>query len=517
MAGKILGIEIRSRLTRVVELDVKKGCPKIYGYCCFDTPEGTIEDGDLVYSQSFADLLRENLKKNHIISRKAVFIVNSGRIAVREVQIPFVKQKRIRSMILANASEYFPVDISQYEIGIRMLDTIEEGEKKQYRLNLLAMPQDIMKAHQKLAEAAGLTFVGMDYEGSSMVQAALKEKSEQLCAYVNIDEDSAMVVVCENQKVRLQRTVKYGVAEVLDRLRERESGAQETLLDTLVYASRQDCLDSEITEALEPLIGNIERILAYFTSQNNNRSLEQVYVSGIGAKICGLSKLMEAELGYPVGTMASLGEKVSLSLSKQEDFSTVAYVTCIGGALHPVFQGEFFETKAAQEKGEADPKKGIRTAAICCVVMVTAALALTAIPLVQGRLLQKRKAELEQQIAAYGSIQLQYDSCEQAKAELTELQQLLASTERRTEQLVAFIEELEQKMPAEINTLTLSAAPDGITMTVRVGSKAAAAKVLAELRTFHSIYVEPSATEVSDTVEELGQHTVEMIVTCNYQ
>lgn len=517
MAGKILGIEIRSRLTRVVELDAKKDSPKIYGYCCFETPEGTIEDGDLVYSQSFAELLKENLKKNHIITRKAVFIVNSGRIAVREVKIPFVKQKRIRGMILANASEYFPVDISQYELGIRMLDTIEEGDKKQYRLNLLAMPKDIMTTHQKLAAAAGLNFVGIDYEGSSMVQAALHEKSEALCAYVNIDEDSAMVVVCEDQKVKLQRTVKYGVAEAMERLREREEGARGTFLETLVYANKQDCLDSEIIEALEPLIGNIERILTYFTSQNNNRSLEQVYVLGIGARIRGFSKLLEAQLGYPVRTMTSLGEKISLSLSKKEDFSTVEYVTCIRGAMQPIFQGELLEVRSAQNKGEEDEPKGIRTAVICCVVMVVAAIALTAYPLVQGRMLQTKKAELERQIAAYEPIRLEYESCEQAKAKLQELQNLLASTHHQAEQLVAFIGELEQKMPAEINTLTLSAAPDGITMNVRVGSKTAAAKVLAELRTFTSIYVEPSTSEVSDTVEELGQHTVEMIVSCTYR
>lgn len=519
MAGKILGIEIRSRLTRVVELDAKKGNPKIYGHCCFDTPEGTIVDGDLVYSQDFAELLKENLKKNHITSRKAVFVVNSSRIAVREVQIPFVKQKRIRGMILANASEYFPVDISQYELGIRMMDTIEEEGKKKYHLALLAMPRDIVETHQKLAAAAGLTFMGMDYEGNSMVRAALYEKGEELCAYVNIDEDSAMVVVCENQKVKLQRTVKYGVAEAMEQLREQGLGEEGTFLDTLVYANKQNCLDSEITESLEPLIGSIERILTYFTSQNNNRSLEQVYVLGIGAKICGLPGLLETELGYPVRTVTELGEKVSLSPGKKESFSVVEYVTCISGATQPIFQGEFLEQKAVQNKGEgeANEPKGIRTACISCGVMVAAAVVLAAYPLVQGMLLQDRRAQLEQQIAAYGSIQLQYDSCEQAKAELKELQQLLRSTDHHTERLVTFIEELEKKMPAEINTLTLSASPDGISMTVRVSSKTAAARVLSELRTFNSIYVEPTASELTDTVEELGQHTVEMIVTCNYQ
>ena len=74
-------------------------------------------------------------------------------------------------------------------------------------------------------------------------------------------------------------------------------------------------------------------------------------------------------------------------------------------------------------------------------------------------------------------------------------------------ELVAFIEELEEKMPSEIIVFTLNATRSGVSMNIQVESKSAVADVVSQLRTFSSVYVSHLST-ITESVEESGETIV---------
>jgi type IV pilus assembly protein PilM len=80
---------------------------------------------------------------------------------------------------------------------------------------------------------------------------------------------------------------------------------------------------------------------------------------------------------------------------------------------------------------------------------------------------------------------------------------------------VAFIGELEQKMPSEINVLTISAGENSVYLNIEVTSKSAAADVIAQLRTFDTITVGNLST-ITETKDESGLSTVSFSVDCTY-
>lgn len=89
-------------------------------------------------------------------------------------------------------------------------------------------------------------------------------------------------------------------------------------------------------------------------------------------------------------------------------------------------------------------------------------------------------------------------------------------TANDNDRLVAFIEELEVKMPSEIIVLSMSSNASGVTLNVEVGSKQAAAKVLQQLRDFDSILV-LDTTSVTDTIiDGSNRHNVSFSVNCVY-
>lgn len=80
-----------------------------------------INDGILNFNETFVADLREALAEYKMKSKQVVFTLTSTKIASREVTIPFVKENRIMDVVNANASDYFPVDLSQYQLAYSML------------------------------------------------------------------------------------------------------------------------------------------------------------------------------------------------------------------------------------------------------------------------------------------------------------------------------------------------------------------------------------------------------------
>ena len=116
MANKILSIEIGTNLTKVVELDYKSKTPKIYSCFTLNTPEENIKDGYLTPSEEYIKDLKKAFNDYGIRTNKVVFTLSSSRIASREVTIPMVKDKQIMANVNNNASEYFPIELKNYQL-----------------------------------------------------------------------------------------------------------------------------------------------------------------------------------------------------------------------------------------------------------------------------------------------------------------------------------------------------------------------------------------------------------------
>ena len=215
--AKVLSIEIGSTLTEIVEMDYKVRNPKIYKSLMLSTPEGVMDDGMLYGFENYAQALSKMLKAKGFKAKRAIFSVSSNRIASREVEIPFLKENQIRDFVLANASDYFPVNIADYSISYTVLEKLQNEEgAKALRVNALAMPSEMLESYKEFAKAAGLELEAIDYDGNSLYQAVKKECSVGSQIVIKIDEKNSIVTVMKDGVQSLTRTVPYGIEEAVD-------------------------------------------------------------------------------------------------------------------------------------------------------------------------------------------------------------------------------------------------------------------------------------------------------------
>ena len=66
---------------------------------------------------SFANALKEELRRHNIREKEVVFTLSSSKVVTREVLIPFVKDNKIRGIIDAQMRDYFPMDVSSYTVS----------------------------------------------------------------------------------------------------------------------------------------------------------------------------------------------------------------------------------------------------------------------------------------------------------------------------------------------------------------------------------------------------------------
>ena len=562
MANRVLGIEIGQNLTRVVEIDYKVKNPKIYNMFSFATPPDMVTDAGVEVNSIFKAMLQSKLKENRISTNKAIFVLNSARIANREIEIPFVKDNKIKDLIAANASDYFPVDLSQYQLVHEVLDRYGEGDSKKIKVSVLAVPNEIIRSYRFLAENCKLTLMGLDYTGNAIKQLMIKEIPGDVKVTIKIDESISILTIMDGNNVALQRIINYGIGEGVEAIQDSELfGEYLSFIEAMDIARRRTLLqsrfgqesqpvaegseqgipqqeqagdiDSEklaklkeyVTDSMQMLVGSIARVLDYYTSRNSEKTIEKIYLTGMGADFSGLSRLMSNELNQKV---VPLQQFEGLSLHKNINITNVKlaeFFTCIGCALDPlpIYGGD---KKGRPKKGDdagfegveaAEKEESLTGALALMAVFIIGAIGMAAYGIFGNLMLKADNITLQNDVDNLAYSQEIADEYNATKAQYDWISKLDSATVSENNNLVEFIKELEKKMPSQIKVISLNATATGLTLTIDVEKKAAVADIISQLRTFDSIMVD-SVSEITEEVdEETGKKTVNFTVESIYK
>lgn len=533
MANRVISIEVGKSITRAVEMDYMAKKPKVYTCFSFETPAGVLEDGMIRQDENFCNLLRGAIMHFGVRTKKVVFTVNSGRIASRDVQIPMVKENKIAPMLMANSSEYFPVDLAQYQLVHRIAETVNTKEEKYHKLTVLAVPNDLIKTYERLAEDCGLTIAAIDYVGNSIGQVMKKSASEEDMVLIKVDESSSMITVMRGGKVDLQRNVAWGIEETVETMMDTNVyGADLSYADALQIMRRKTCIRrhidveegyeeeedvddnvanarAQITESLRMLIGNIGRVLDYYISRNADVDIRHVRLIGLGADLSGLSKLMTNELGIKVTPFQNFPGVDYSRISEQGGIKISEYVTAIGATFTPLG----FQFKGSEAR--AEDEVSLTTAGFIFGICVLVSVAMIGWGMVRAYMLEEEKENLQGQIEQLKPAKKVFDKRKAAEEELKACEKMYSLTESPVDALLSFFAEMEKHMPSDLHFETFSTTAEGITMNVAASTKESLSEFIMQLRECETIGA-LSCPGLTHTIDENGIHKVTATIVCTY-
>ena len=520
MANRVLCIEIGNRMTHVVETDFKVKEPKIYKSFSFQTPDNLFKEETLADVLPFKERLDAGLEEHKIKTRKAVFVLASSRIASRDVVIPHVKENRIRTLLYANSAEYFPVDLEKYQLSYRLLDEVEEEGEQKYKLMVLAVPNEMIDAYKSLAKVCLLTLVDLDYIGNAATQLLEKNIKNDLYAAVRLEEDTTMITIVRENKIELQRTFPYGIADVVQAVQKSgHFGEDIDFYETLekmrkenVLSLEEEEIQEDITEGFRAITGNVSRVMNFYSSNHAGAEMENIVLYGTGADICGMEQYLSDELSIPVSG-ESLREALPQEKGNTGDYYPLMYLTCVGAAVNPMKfrledEKEVAEKKKEHKQIHIEPKNFFGICVVVSLVLLLAVVPYYGYLKMGVHKLQKERSE-KQYLAD------EYKEYKQAKTEYEKIENLYQETTTTSEGIGDFIDELEKNMPSDILVRSITSNSESVTMDIRVSSKREAAKVVDELSGFESIS-DVQVESLEETKSETNQSYVDFMVVCTY-
>ncbi len=483
--AKILSMEVGYSTTRICEMDYRVKTPKVYKYVSIPTPVGVMDDGFVAVNEEFALEIKKVLLEKKIKTKQVVFSVTSTKIATREVMLPAIKMSQVDTLVKANASDYFPIDLTDYEVAGLVLGTHkEEGQSDRYRVLVMAAEKKLVDGYERLADAVGLHLIAMDYSGNSIYQIMRGECKEETEMVLKVEERTTVATIIQGQNMVLQRNLVYGVDEAIQALMRNSAFEENTYGDALALMKRKTCIKNVLSESTKV--------------------------------ISGLSKLFTNELGISTAVMNNLN---TITWNRADgEGNPGRYIACVGASIAPV--GFVNEEKKKSELQNVNYRNvailsGVFFAVLSVAFVIMGKAELGDVKTEQKRLLdlQKQYEEAEKVYNTYNSVTAFYEAVREAYAQ----------TQNPNDNLLAFLAELEEKLPAVSEVTDFSSDSEQAVISLKVHSKEEAAKVIQTLRGFDSLMdvaiggVNKEEQQTQDGTEEEEQEPyVVFSLVCTY-
>lgn len=554
MAGKVLSIEVEQSVTRVVEMDYGVKSPRIYNAFSFETPPGTLSDEGVTVNESMVGLMRQGMTQNGIHTNKAIFALASSRIASKDVMIPTVKDNKIKQVLLANSKEYFPVDLSQYELVYRILERMKA--ENQLKLMVYAVPRGLLMSYQQLAKAWGFQLIGVDYSGNSIYQAMMRTMNPALAVTVCVEDQNSMLTIVKDGKVDFQRPISYGIddaievvrtggaagggteyaspeasdrspgmtyTEALNRMRSknylnkqlRASGASGASGESDNWDDLEDTetmeLREKVTREFEMLIGSLSRVFDYYTSRNPEIEIEEIRLAGLAADCQGLDSLLSNELGVKVTILKDSRIGLSRNLVRNK-FKLAEYIIAVGATFEPLnFEmGAAGGAKASSKSGGsfAIPVLILVGGIVISAVMLGLEFMKTMELALDNALMTEDINQKLPAVQVYNNYLIQKKTADGLRA-------ADSGSDVPNDLFLQFIAEVEANLPSDLMIENLSISENSLTLSAVCTSKESAAEALMQLREFETV-LEVSCSAVSETDNE-GVKTETFTISLTYK
>ena len=509
--NKVLTIDITNESITIVEVTPSnKKQSTIHNAIIFETPEDAYEDGVIRDKERIAEAIKSQLSANGITNKNAIFVLTSTKIVSREVLVPFVKENKIKGIINANSSEYFPVNMDEYIIQYTVLEKVEDQGQEKIKLMVAAVPSEVVESYYGLAKALGLKVAFVDYAGNSTYQIMKQQIGPEVSLVIQVENDGTVINIFKDNVLQLQRNVPYGKSMLVNAVMEKyglkyEAATTKLQNETLLH-SRFD--GDEVTESLRYMASNINRVIDYYVSRNR-LSIQKAYLIGHSTSIKGFATLLSNELNMPIEKVERLK---NIALDKKayvEEATLTSYVTNLGAVIDPVD----FIPKRLIESGAR--KENTKTLIVGFVGALVVSALLVLIPLVQVVALNAEIGSLNKSIKKLSIINDVVNEYYSAKDKYNDIAAFAALTSDSDDALQDFVDYLEKSMPSDITIQSFNVASGAITVNGTAGSKSSVAKFIQELQKNSSV-LNVDAPTITETKDNAGTIEVTFSLSCTF-
>ncbi|MCD7708710.1 MAG: hypothetical protein LUI02_02420, partial [Clostridiales bacterium] len=415
----------------------------------------------------------------------------------------------------------------------------EEDGKKQIKLLLIAIPDNLLTNYCQLAEQIGLRVDTFDYIGNGTVQY-MRGLLDDNSVVVQLEEQATVISIIKDKKLAFQRVTPYGyssaLASVVDNtvlgVRDEYEAFDFLLKNDVIYsrpyahdagdsedvASRQALLDEaydELKESMNYHLRVVNTALEYYQNQVKEDFQGSLFMVGDGSRFAGLSKLFESELPLysrkvDFGALIDIKVEKGAYVEENRDPAMMAgLLTVIGAASNPI------QVNAREIATSSSDKNIMRTAYTVLVGAVVISILLVAIACFRQLSAASEQKKLQEEISKLTYVQDIYDENTLASSNLEMVTTIQDATTTNNEQLLSLIESLEECFPSDMSVESLQASDTTVTMNMKSSERISIGQLLLNLQDVPELAA-ASVPSIAESTDELGNTIWTYTVTATY-
>ncbi|UCH83127.1 MAG: type IV pilus assembly protein PilM [Candidatus Latescibacterota bacterium] len=291
-----VGLDIGSSSVKIVEIDHGKDGPVLKNYGIVKLPPEAIVEGEIMDRSLVIEGIQECMAKANVDKQDVVTAVSGRAVIVKKIIMDKMNPDDAKEAVFWEAEQHVPFDIDDVCLSFEILK--EDVGANQMEVLLVAAKKEMVDTHANLIRDAGYNPVIIDVD-SFAVQNAYEltedEAGNRVTGLINIGSDVTNINIVQNNIPLFTRDLSVGSTAFIEAL-QRELGvsfeeAEEMMSGDAEIEDEEKCRDI-VSSACGELSMGIERSLSFLKTAGDAEQLDEVVLSGGGARIPWLRDIL---------------------------------------------------------------------------------------------------------------------------------------------------------------------------------------------------------------------------------
>jgi type IV pilus assembly protein PilM len=293
-------------------------------------------EGSLIYSsKEIAEAVKYLLEEAGIKNRRAYFSIPDFVSFFTSFTVPKMKKEEINSAIEFHAKQYIPLPISEVA-----LDWFLEEEKEKTKVNLIAVPNEVIDQYREIARLAQIEIISLEGEMFALVRALVRDV-EKPTAIIDIGEQSTLLTIAEKGILKTTHSLEIAgnmlVKQVAKHTEIEYNAAKDIVMN---YGVSEDIVKKAVSSPLTSLFSEVSRVIDAF-EKKETKVIDEVIVAGGFSLLPGVVEFAEDALDKKV-IRKSCFEGIIYPKTLEEELTRLSnsHSIALGVALNGIIKEE---------------------------------------------------------------------------------------------------------------------------------------------------------------------------------
>lgn len=311
----VVGLDIGSHAVKICELSKADKGYTVLNVGSALIPEDSVDDGTLNDPEAVSEAISKLMKNLKITSKKVGFSISGYSVIVKKVQLNVMDEKKLEEHISEEAEQYIPFDIDDVYLDYQDLKT-NKTETGRTDVMLVAAKKEVVDEYLDMLRDLKLEPVLVDVDGFALENAyEFNYPKDVNVALVDIGASKMNINIIADGVSVVARDIVVGSRQLTEQIQntfDLEFEEAEALkLGQIPADDKQDQIEEIFTATCTQWVLEIKKAIDLYHSNNPDKPLRKLVLSGGGAKVTGLNDFLAKETGLAVDTFQPFGNMKS--------------------------------------------------------------------------------------------------------------------------------------------------------------------------------------------------------------